>query len=44
MWLYFKSLIDCDLLAEWDCDFLISIIQMTIISTTVGNNPLEEME
>ena len=44
MWLYFYSPIDYDLLAEWDCDFLISVIQITIISTTVGHNPLEEME
>ena len=43
MWLYFYSPIDYELLAEWDCDFLISVIQITIIST-VGHNPLEEME
>ena len=31
-------------ISEQECTEMANLIQMTIISTTVGKNPLEEME
>ena len=31
-------------ISEQECTEMVNLIQMTIISTTVGKNPLEEME